>query len=43
VSPWKSFDSLKEYLKAGRYNCMEVQRGSVNLIKDKKLVDMGQV
>lgn len=24
VNPWKSFESLKDYLKAQRFNCMEL-------------------
>lgn len=43
VNPWKSFDSLKEYLKAKKYNCMELQRGSTEMIKDDKLIERGQV
>lgn len=38
VNPWKSFEYLKGYLKAQRFNCMELQRGSTQLINDPSLV-----
>ena len=36
VNPWKSFESLKTYLKAKNFNCVELQRGSTNLINEPK-------
>lgn len=41
VNPWKSFESLKTYLKAKRFNCMELQRGSTHLINDPTLLNSG--
>lgn len=32
VDPWNSFDFLKEFLKSKRFNCMEIQRGSTQLM-----------
>ena len=43
VDPWRSFDYLKDFLKAQRYNCMEVKRGCAQLINDKKKVAAGAV
>lgn len=34
VKPWKAFDILKESLQAKRYNCMELQRGIIELINN---------
>jgi len=34
VNPWKSFESLKTFLKAKNFNCVELQRGSTNLINE---------
>ena len=39
VDPWKSFEFLKDYLKAQRFNCMELRRGSTALINNPKLLD----
>ena len=39
VDPWKSFEFLKEYLKAQRFNCMELRRGSTALINNPQLFD----
>ena len=37
VNPWKSFESLKDYLKAKRFNCMEMQRGNPTLINNPSM------
>ena len=34
VNPWKSFEYLKDYLKAKKFNAMELQRGSSMLINN---------
>ena len=34
VDPWKAFEYLKDYLMAKKYNCMELARGSQELIND---------
>ena len=39
VDPWKSFEYLKDYLKAQKFNCMELRRGSTRLINNPKLLD----
>ena len=39
VNPWKSFEYLKDYLKSKKFNSMEIQRGSVQLIKNPSLLD----
>ena len=36
VNPWKSFDFLKEFIKAGKNNCMEVKRGDQKIITGKQ-------
>jgi spermidine synthase len=38
VNPWKSFEFLKEFLKAKKFNCMELQRGSTDLINNPQLL-----
>jgi len=43
VNPWKSFDYLKDYLKAKKYNCMELQRGATQLMKEDAHKTVGQV
>jgi S-adenosylmethionine decarboxylase proenzyme len=39
VNPWKAFEYLKEYLKAKKFNAMELQRGSSQLINDPTCFD----
>ena len=39
VNPWHSFEFLKKYLKAGRFNAMELQRGSSTLINNPAMFD----
>ena len=39
VNPWKSFEFLKTYLKCKRFNTMELQRGSLALIKNPELLN----
>ena len=39
VNPWHSFEYLKKYLKAGRFNAMELQRGSSTLINNPAMFD----
>merc|ERR1712108_93144 len=34
VDPWKGFEYLKDYLKAQKFNCMELRRGSKALINN---------
>jgi len=34
VDPWKSFEYLKTFLKAKKFNCMELQRGNSQLVND---------
>ena len=41
VNPWKSFEYLKDFLKSKKFNSMEIQRGSVALIKDPSLMNEG--
>jgi spermidine synthase len=38
VNPWKSFEFLKEFLKAKKFNAMELQRGSTDLINNSKML-----
>jgi len=38
VNPWKSFEYLKNFLKATKFNCMELQRGSTELINNPSLM-----
>lgn len=38
VNPWKSFEYLKNFLKAAKFNCMELQRGSTELINTPSLM-----
>lgn len=38
VNPWKSFEYLKNFLKAEKFNCMELQRGSTELINTPSLM-----
>jgi len=37
-NPWVSFEFLKDYLKAKKFNCMELQRGSTKLINNPALL-----
>lgn len=39
VNPWKSFESLKSFLKATKFNCMELQRGSTQLLENPSLLN----
>jgi len=41
VNPWVSFESLKVFLKAKKFNCMELQRGSTQLINDPSMLNSG--
>ncbi len=43
VNPWVSFDYLKDYLKAKQFNCVELQRGSTQLINEPKFLKNGVV
>jgi len=43
VNPWKAFDHLKDYLKAKSFNCVELQRGSTQLINEPKFLQNGAV
>ena len=38
MNPWKAFESLKTYLKAKKFNCIELQRGSSHLINNPGLL-----
>jgi S-adenosylmethionine decarboxylase proenzyme len=37
--PWKAFEVLKTYLKAERFNCMELQRGITSLIRNPSMMN----
>ena len=43
VNPWKSFDYLKDYLKAKSFNCVELSRGSTEIINEPTLIANGKV
>ena len=43
VNPWVSFDYLKDYLKAKQFNCVELARGSTQLINEPKFLSNGVV
>jgi S-adenosylmethionine decarboxylase len=37
VNPWKSFDFLKDYLKAKKSHSMEIKRGNTKLIENPSM------
>ena len=37
VNPWKSFEYLKEFLKAEKFNVMDIKRGVVSLINNPEV------
>lgn len=39
VNPWKSFEFLKAFLKAEKFSCMEIKRGSTALINNPAVID----
>jgi spermidine synthase len=39
VDPWKAFEYLKDFLKAQKFNCVELKRGSTALIKNSQLLN----
>lgn len=38
VNPWKSFEYLKDFIKAAKYNCMELKRGCSKIMENAKLL-----
>lgn len=43
VNPWKSFEYLKNFLKAKKFNCMELQRGSTELINNPSMLTQSTI
>lgn len=39
VNPWRSFEFLRKYLKAEKFNCMELKRGNTELLKDPSILE----